>query len=194
MIYNNMCKLNTQKQGTPLEGALLSLRLFGFVGDSIVDGPGLRCVVFCQGCPHNCPGCHNPSSHSFSGGESVYVNEVYNKIQKYPLCKGVTFSGGEPFAQAESLCALADMLKSENKELAAYSGYTFEQLLQGSSAQQELLGKLDILIDGLFIESQKDLTLRFRGSSNQRIIDVPKSLASGTVVLETATRWTGLKP
>lgn len=167
------------------------MRLFGFVGDSIVDGPGLRCVVFCQGCPHACPECHNPNSHSFLSGEIVSVDSVYQRILQYPLCKGVTFSGGEPFCQAESLCILAKQLKQDGKELAAYSGYTFEELMNGSAAQRELLSLLDILVDGPFLANQKNLNLRFRGSANQRIIRVQESLTQNSVVLENASRWVG---
>ncbi len=180
---------NQNKEGSPQ--AEPSLSLYGFVGDSIVDGPGLRCVVFTQGCPHHCEGCHNPDSHAFSGGTAYTPQQIFAQIQKYPLCKGVTFSGGEPFCQAEGLYPLALLLKGAGYELAAYTGYTFEQLLQGTPAQRQLLSQLDTLIDGPFTLSQKDLSLRFRGSKNQRILHVAQSLQAGKAVLETATRWTG---
>lgn len=171
--------------------ACLYLAAGGFVGDSIVDGPGLRCAVFCQGCPHACPGCHNPATHPFAGGQAVPVEEVYQRVKSFPLCRGVTFSGGEPFCQAEAYAALAALLKPGGYELAAYTGFTLEQLLAGTAAQRRLLGLLDILIDGPFVLAQRDLTLRFRGSANQRILDVPKSLATGSAQWATAPRWVG---
>ena len=108
-----------------------------------------------------------------------------------PLCKGVTFSGGEPFAQAEGFAELAKLLKGKGYEVASYSGYTFEQLLNGTPAQKKLLSLLDILIDGPFIQAEKSLEIAFRGSKNQRILDVPKSLAAGEAVWTQADRWLG---
>ena len=108
-----------------------------------------------------------------------------------PLCKGVTFSGGEPFAQAEGYAELAEALKAKGYEIASYSGYTFEALLNGTPAQKKLLGLLDILIDGPFIRAEKSLEIAFRGSRNQRILDVPKSLAAGEAIWTTADRWLG---
>jgi len=112
-------------------------------------------------------------------------------IKGNPLCKGVTFSGGEPFAQAEGFAKLGKMLKEAGYEVAAYSGYTFEQLLAGTSAQQQLLGTIDVLIDGPFLQAEKSLELSFRGSRNQRILDVPKSLAAGAAVSVVPGRWLG---
>ncbi|MFV0412510.1 MAG: anaerobic ribonucleoside-triphosphate reductase activating protein [Oscillospiraceae bacterium] len=189
-----MCKQGNYQNGQGIReaGAPVLLRLSGFVGDSIVDGPGLRCVVFGQGCPHNCPGCHNPATHPFTGGEMVSVSELFARIGRYPLCSGVTFSGGEPFAQPEAFAALARLLRKTGRyELAAYSGYTFEELLAGSTAQKDLLSLVDILIDGRFELPQKNLNLRFRGSANQRILHVPQSLARGAATWETAPRWVG---
>lgn len=108
-----------------------------------------------------------------------------------PLCKGVTFSGGEPFAQAEGYAELAEALKKKGYEIASYSGYTFEQLLNGTSAQKKLLSLLDILIDGPFIQAEKSLEIAFRGSKNQRILDVPKSLVAGKAIWTEAERWLG---
>lgn len=108
-----------------------------------------------------------------------------------PLCRGVTFSGGEPFAQPEGFAKLAKLLKARGKEVASYSGYTFEQLLRGTPAQRELLKTIDVLIDGPFLLAEKSLELSFRGSRNQRILDVPKSLAAGEAVCMTSGRWTG---
>lgn len=178
-------------EGARFAGASLSLRVFGLVGDSIVDGPGLRFSVFCQGCPHACPGCHNPGSWPFGGGSILQVGQVLDAIHKNPLCRAVTLSGGEPFSQAEALCALAAQLKAEGYEVAAYSGYTFEELLAGTPEQRQLLTHLDTLIDGRFEQDKLNLGLRFRGSSNQRILNVPHSLAARAPVWETAPRWVG---
>lgn len=168
-----------------------SLYLAGFMGDSIVDGPGLRCVLFCQGCPHNCAGCQNPATHPFEGGTSYTVKTLLEKIHGYPLCHAVTFSGGEPFCQAEPLAELAEALKAEGYELAAYTGYTFEELVQGSAAHRLLLSRLDTLVDGKYLMEEQSLELRFRGSRNQRVLDIPRSLSAGGPVWETEERWTG---
>lgn len=167
------------------------LDLSGIVSDSIVDGPGIRTTVFSQGCPHHCEGCHNPETWEFGCGTPVEEETVLNIVRSNPLCKGVTFSGGEPFAQAEGFAKLASLLKAQGYEVASYSGYTFEQLLSGTPAQKKLLESIDVLIDGPFIQAEKSLELSFRGSRNQRILDVPASLAAGQAVLMTAGRWTG---
>ncbi len=163
----------------------------GFVMDSIVDGPGLRCAIFVQGCPHACFNCHNPATHPFEGGDVMSVDTIYNAVKANPLCGGVTFSGGEPFCQAKSLTLLAKKLKADGYELAAYSGYTFEQLYAGTDDQKELLRYLDVLIDGPFLEAEKDLTLRFRGSKNQRILSVQDSMKEKIAVWEKRSSWIG---
>jgi len=167
------------------------LDLSGIVSDSIVDGPGIRTTFFCQGCPHHCPGCHNPETWDFGCGTKIPVEAVVDIVRSNPLCRGVTFSGGEPFAQAEGFARLAQLLQADGYEIASYTGYTFEQLLQGTPAQKDLLSKLDVLIDGPFILAEKSLELSFRGSANQRILDVQKSLAENKAILHTAPRWTG---
>lgn len=167
------------------------LELSGLVNDSIVDGPGIRLTVFCQGCPHHCEGCHNPETWPFGCGTPVPAEAILEEAMKNPLCKGVTFSGGEPFAQAEGFTKLAVMLKEKGYEVASYSGYTFEQLLSGTSAQRKLLEVIDVLIDGPFILAEKSLELNFRGSRNQRILNVPESLKAGKAVPMTSPRWTG---
>ncbi len=159
--------------------------------DSIVDGPGLRCAIFVQGCPHACPNCHNPATHPFAGGEIMDVDMIYNSIKANPLCGGVTFSGGEPFCQAKNLTLLAKKLKTDGYEIAAYSGYTFEQLYKSTHEQKDLLRYLDVLIDGPFLEAEKDLTLRFRGSKNQRILSVWESLNKNKAVWEKKSSWIG---
>ena len=167
------------------------LNLSGIVSDSIVDGPGIRTTIFSQGCPHHCPGCHNPETWAFSCGTDVPVEALVDIVKSNPLCRGVTFSGGEPFAQAAGFAKLAVALKAAGYEVASYSGYTFEELLEGSEAQQQLLSVIDILIDGRFVLEQKSLEIAFRGSRNQRILDVKKSLAAGKAVETSSKRWLG---
>ena len=167
------------------------LELAGIVSDSIVDGPGIRTAIFAQGCPHHCRGCHNPETWEFGCGTLIPVEAVVEIVRSNPLCRGVTFSGGEPFAQAAEFAELAALLKERGYEVASYSGYTFEQLLEGTEEQKLLLGSIDILIDGPFIQSQKSLEIAFRGSKNQRILDVRKSLAEGKAVETASGRWLG---
>ncbi len=160
----------------------MTLRIAGTVEESIVDGPGLRYVLFTQGCPHRCPGCHNPETHDFSAGREVSLSWVLADVGKNPITRGVTFSGGEPFCQSTALIALAKKLRARGYNLAAFSGYTYEQI-SADAEKRALLEELDILVDGPFMEAEKSMTLRFRGSRNQRIIDVPASLTRGSVVL-----------
>ena len=167
------------------------LDLAGIVEDSIVDGPGIRCTIFAQGCPHRCPGCHNPETWDFGCGTQLEIARLLEIVRSNPLCRGVTFSGGEPFAQAEAFSRLANLLKQSGYEVASYSGYTFEQLLRGTPAQQELLSSIDVLIDGPFLLEERSLELAFRGSKNQRILDVPASLRAGQAVPLTKGRWLG---
>ena len=167
------------------------LDLAGIVGDSIVDGPGIRTTVFSQGCPHHCPGCHNPETWAFGCGTPMDEEAILDIVRSNPLCRGVTFSGGEPFAQAEAFARLAKLLKQAGYEVASYSGFTFEALLAGTDAQKDLLSSIDVLIDGPFLLAEKTLEAPFRGSRNQRILDVPKSLSAGVPVEITKGRWTG---
>ena len=167
------------------------LELSGIVSDSIVDGPGIRTCIFSQGCPHHCQGCHNPETWEFGCGTRIPVEAVLEIVKSNPLCRGVTFSGGEPFAQAEGFAKLAKLLKADGYEVASYSGYTFEALLNGTPAQKALLESIDVLIDGPFVLAQKSLEIPFRGSRNQRILDVRKSLAAGEAVSVTSSRWLG---
>lgn len=160
------------------------LRVAGVIDESIVDGPGIRFVIFTQGCPHHCAGCHNPQTHDFDGGEQVPISRLLEDILENPLVSGVTLSGGEPFCQPKPLAELAQELKRHGKHVMAYTGYTWEQLRGKQDADIErLLALCDVLVDGKFIESQKDMLLRFRGSRNQRLIDVQKSLQADQVVL-----------
>lgn len=156
----------------------------GVVPESIVDGPGIRFAVFVQGCPHGCPGCHNPQTHSFEGGEVRRIEELFDQFCRDPLLKGVTLSGGEPFCQAAPLAELAKLVHGAGKDVAVYTGYVYEDLLaMEDPGVQDLLAETDLLIDGPYVEAQRNLELRFRGSENQRLIDVKKSLAAGRAVL-----------
>lgn len=155
--------------------------------DSIVDGPGLRMVIWTQGCIHNCNECHNPQTHNLYGGYEVDISEVINNIQNLKLQRGITFSGGEPFLQPEPLEKIAKEAKNSNLDVWAYTGFTFEQLLDNKNPNYfkniNLLNQIDILVDGKFIYEKRNIHLRFRGSSNQRVIDVQKSLKNKKVIL-----------
>ena len=159
-----------------------TLRLYGIAAESIVDGPGFRYAIFVQGCPHHCPGCHNPDSHDFSAGYDRTVDSLFEEICADPLLKGVTFSGGEPFCQPAPLTELARLCRQRGLDVLAYSGWTYEQLLDKHDPDVDaLLEELDILVDGPFLLDQRNLELHFRGSENQRLIDMKKTRATGTV-------------
>lgn len=160
-----------------------AIRISGIVDESIVDGHGIRFVIFTQGCPHHCEGCHNPATHDFTGGNNVDINTLFATINENPLLKGVTFSGGEPFCQPEPLVELAKKVHKINRDVTTYTGYTLEELqAMGNPAIQRLLDETDYLIDGKFMIDRRDLTLRFRGSTNQRIIDMNKTRHNGHLV------------
>jgi len=170
-----------------------TIRLAGFDRDGIADGPGLRCVVFVQGGPHHCPGCQNPQTWPFEGGQEVTPSEIRDRIVATELDTGVTFSGGEPFAQADALADLADLLRPRY-DIACYTGYVFEALLKKAEEEpgvRRLLERIDILVDGPFVQARRDRLLLFRGSGNQRILDVPASLAAGAAVWTKDPAWVG---
>lgn len=150
--------------------------------DSFVDGPGVRMVIWTQGCPHHCKGCHNPQTHAFAGGGLYSIADLVKRVQTEPLQTGLTLSGGEPFWQSEALLPIAQAAKERGLSLWAYSGYMYEELLQDEKKKQ-LLQWLDVLVDGKFVEAEKDYRLKFKGSKNQRIIDVQTSLREGRVIL-----------
>jgi len=152
------------------------------VNDSIVDGPGLRLTVFTQGCPHHCPGCHNPQSHSFEGGQLRDIDEILTMAKENPLLDGITLSGGEPFCQPEACAQIAVGAHKLGLNVWCYTGYSYENLL-ASKEKRALLEQVDILVDGPFILEEHSLDIRFRGSKNQRIIDVKNSLLENRVVL-----------
>lgn len=161
------------------------LRLAGVIRESIVDGPGIRMTIFTQGCPHNCEGCHNPQTHSYDGGYISHPENILKAIDENPLLRGVTFSGGEPFMQAGALAELAVEIHKRGLDVLTYTGFTYEQLTESFEkipGSKSLLEQTDYLIDGKFVIALKSYDLQFRGSSNQRIIDVKKTLESGKVI------------
>lgn len=162
-----------------------TIRLFGTVGDSIVDGPGLRFSVFVQGCSHGCPGCHNPESQPACGGTVRAVDDVVAEIEQNPLVRDVTLSGGEPFEQCAACLALARKLKGRGYGIWAYSGYLYEGLASGAvdPLAPELLACCDVLVDGPFVQALNSYDLKWKGSSNQRVIDLAATRAQGRVVL-----------
>lgn len=164
---------------------LLDIRLAGTLSESIVDGPGLRYVIFVQGCPHRCKGCHNPETHDFGGGYIANTDEIIEEILQNPLLQGVTLSGGEPFMQPEPLIEIVRAVKEKGKDVVAYSGFTFEEIVAAGGAKLNLLKLCDFLIDGKFDINKRSLALQFRGSSNQRIVDVKQSLLLEKVVEKT---------
>ncbi len=162
-----------------------TIRIAGMINDSIVDGPGLRFVIFTQGCPHHCDGCHNPESWKIEGGEEYIVDEVIKKFINNKLLTGITLSGGEPLVQPKECAMIAQEAKNNNLTVLLFSGYRYEEIIKLSLIDEniaKLFELVDILIDGKFMKDKKDLTLKFRGSSNQRIIDVPKSRELGEIV------------
>ena len=154
----------------------MNMRIAGIVNDSIVDGPGLRLAIFAQGCPHHCPGCHNPESHDFAGGSDMDTEEIIARMDANPLLDGITLTGGEPFEQPEACRILADAAHARGLNVWAYSGYTFEQLC-AVPEKRRLLEACDVLVDGPFLLEERSLDLRFRGSKNQRVLKVSEMLA-----------------
>ena len=158
------------------------LRILSIIEDTMVDGPGFRTSIYCAGCSHNCPGCHNRQSWDFNQGQLMTTNEIMDVILADPFAN-VTFSGGDPMFQAEGFTELAHAIhERSNKTIWCFTGFTFEALL-AKPEQRKLLEQIDVLVDGPFIERLKDTDLLYRGSSNQRLIDVKESLKQGKVVL-----------
>lgn len=163
----------------------MQIQVAAVLFESIVDGPGIRTAVFVQGCPHNCPGCHNPSTHSFTGGMPMSIAQILCGMQRDKLVSGLTLTGGEPFCQAMACAGLAQAAKKAGYNVLSYSGYTYEELL--SRAEQDpgvaaLLNASDWLIDGPYREAERSLELRFRGSGNQRVIDLAQTRQTGGLV------------
>lgn len=161
------------------------LRLAGCIKESFVDGPGIRYVLFTQGCPHKCQGCHNPQTHDYEGGYLMDINDIYNDITRNPLVKGVTVSGGEPFNQANQVSELISKLKQNDYDVMVYTGYRYEDLYEKANENNgymRLLESADILVDGKFELEYKNELIKFRGSENQRIIDCKETLRNYEVV------------
>lgn len=164
------------------------IRIAGIVDDSTVDGPGIRYTIFMQGCPHNCPGCHNPATHDYSGGYEATFDDILDDLKGYKYIKGVTFSGGEPLAQTEALRALTDRLKNADYHIIIYTGYTYEEIA-ADKTMFAAISHADLLIDGPYLQAKRTLSLPFRGSSNQRILDIRQSIQhGGAVVADNYTR------
>ena len=168
----------------------MNIRIAGTVNDSIVDGPGYRYTIFAQGCPHHCPGCHNPQSHDFEGGRVTDTDTILRQVRENPLLDGITLSGGEPFCQPEACRALAEAARDLGLSVWCYTGYTWEKLMQEADpARLALLEAVDVLVDGPYILAQKSLELKFCGSRNQRLIDVKKTRQAGQVTLWQPDSW-----
>ena len=160
----------------------MRIRIAGIVDESIVDGPGFRMAVFVQGCPHHCPECHNPQTHDFNGGSWMDTAEIIERAADNPLLDGVTLSGGEPFCQPLACVDIARRAREIGLNVWSYSGYTYEALVEMGEEVRALLEQLDVLVDGPYLKDRRTLELRFRGSDNQRLIDVPASLKTGQAV------------
>lgn len=163
------------------------MNISGINFESVVDGEGVRIVVFVSGCLHNCKGCHNPTSHSFKAGRPFteeLQDEIIDYINKTPFISGATISGGDPMYSAKAVAAFVRRLKTEVKDISLwiYSGFRYENILQNSE-MLDLLKLCDVLVDGEFILEQRDMTLSYKGSRNQRIIDIQKSLTQNEIVL-----------
>ena len=154
--------------------------------DSIVDGPGLRAVLWTQGCGHHCKDCQNPQTWDFEGGGLIPIDAVLEAIDELEGQTGLTFSGGDPMYQPDACVEIAEYARNKGLDIWVYTGFTYEQILKMAAKKpiyKDFLEEIDVLVDGKFISKKKDLNLLFRGSSNQRLIDVKKSLKKGEVVV-----------
>ena len=168
----------------------MKIRLAGLVPESIVDGPGYRFAVFTQGCPHHCPGCHNPKTHDFTGGYEADTDDVIAKIGGNPLVRGVTLTGGEPMMQAGALCGIAQAAKAKGMNVWCYTGYTLEELLgEQNLDRMRLLEYVDVLVDGPYLSHERSLDLLYCGSKNQRLIDMNKTREAGEICLYEPPVW-----
>jgi len=160
------------------------IKILDIIHDSIVDGNGLRIVIFFSGCSHHCYQCHNPQSWDVNNGVAKSTEEIINEIKKNSIAQGVSFSGGDPFYQAKEIKVLAEKIKQIPMDIWIYTGYTFEEIISsGNEDMIELLKLCDVLVDGKYIHEMRDIRLAFRGSSNQRIIDIQKSLQNNKIIL-----------
>ena len=162
------------------------MKIAGLVHDSIVDGPGIRYVVFAQGCSLLCDGCHNPETQDPKGGKEIPLNDIVKDMLSNPLTDGLTLSGGEPFDQAADCASLAAVAHENGMNVWTYTGKTFEELQDDAKIDlniKDLLTQSDVLVDGRFVLSERTLAKKWCGSKNQRVIDVEKSLIAGKGVL-----------
>jgi len=168
----------------------MKIRLAGVVPESIVDGPGYRLAVFVQGCPHACPGCHNPKTHDFAGGHDGDTHEIIARLGKNPLVRGVTLTGGEPMMQADALCEIASAAKEKGMSVWCYTGFTLEALIRENRPDRmRLLEQIDVLVDGPYIAHERSLDLLYRGSANQRLIDMKATREAGKIHLFELPEW-----
>lgn len=175
------------------------LNIYGTEPGSIVDGPGIRYGVFLQGCCHHCPDCHNPESQPHNGGRQMTVKQILDEFESLDSCAGVTISGGEPFDQAAAVADLAEAFKDKGTNVWVYSGYLFDDLIAIAGGSDtpgatkycneshaagvlKFLNNIDVLVDGPFLKEQKSYDALFRGSRNQRLIDIPKTLEAGEII------------
>ena len=168
----------------------MEIRLAGIEPESIVDGPGYRLAVFVQGCPHGCPGCHNPGTHDPAGGRLSDTAEIIAQLGKNPLVRGVTLTGGEPMMQAAALCEVAAAARQKGLSVWCYTGYTLEALARANNPDRmRLLGLVAVLVDGPYIARERSLDLLYCGSKNQRLIDMNKTREAGEIRLFEPDIW-----
>lgn len=160
----------------------MKVRIAALMNDSIVDGPGLRYAIYIQGCSHHCKGCHNPQTHPFDGGTEMDTEDIWNEIEENPLLSGITLSGGDPLCQPKPMTEIAKKAKDFGLSVWCYTGYLFEDLIKEQNVDiMNLLNYIDVLVDGPFLLEERTLELPFRGSRNQRLVDVSRSLKDGKV-------------
>lgn len=158
------------------------LAILRIIEETMVDGPGIRTAIYAAGCTHRCPGCHNPQSWDIRAGQRMSIEEILSPILGDPFAD-VTFTGGDPMMQPEGFTELARAIKERSeKNIWCYTGYLFEELIR-MPAQAEMLKYIDVLVDGPFVQELRDEQLRFRGSSNQRLVDVRRSLKEKKTIL-----------
>lgn len=163
-----------------------TIKLSGIAYESLVNGPGMRRVFFAQGCKHNCKGCFNPDTHDFNGGEERDMDELIKDTLNNPILRGVTFSGGDPWEQADKFAYMAKVFKDNGLDIWSYTGYTFEYIIENKderSGWNDLLNNIDVLVDGKFEEDKMKDGIKFKGSTNQRIIDVKESLRLNKIII-----------
>ena len=168
----------------------MEIRLAGVVPESIVDGPGYRLAVFVQGCPHGCPGCHNPATHDVNGGYTGDTDEIIAQMGKNPLVRGVTLTGGEPMLQCAALLEVAKAAKEKGMNVWCYTGFTLEALeKENRPDRMALLEAVDVLVDGPYLAHERSIDLLYCGSRNQRLIDMRKTRVTGEICLYVPDAW-----